>query len=62
MSQCAKLHIAGWTWAVFTRVNFFPMPPHIHIVFVDPLLVVAEVWPTSEFGASKGCSYVAPMR
>ena len=20
MSQCAKLHIAGWTWAVFTRV------------------------------------------
>jgi hypothetical protein len=20
MSQCAKLHVAGWTWAVFTRV------------------------------------------
>jgi hypothetical protein len=21
VSQCAKLHIAGWTWAVFTHVN-----------------------------------------
>jgi hypothetical protein len=20
VSQCAKLHVAGWTWAVFTRV------------------------------------------
>jgi hypothetical protein len=20
MSQCTKLHVAGWTWAVFTRV------------------------------------------
>jgi hypothetical protein len=20
MSQCSKLHVAGWTWAVFTRV------------------------------------------
>jgi hypothetical protein len=21
MNQCAKLHVAGWTWAVFTLVN-----------------------------------------
>jgi hypothetical protein len=26
-----------------TRSCFFPMPPHVHIDFVGPLLVVAEV-------------------
>jgi hypothetical protein len=24
MSQCATLHVTGWTWAVFTRVYYFP--------------------------------------
>jgi hypothetical protein len=23
VSQCAKLHVAGWTWAVFKRVYFY---------------------------------------
>jgi hypothetical protein len=23
VSQCAKMHVAGWTWAVFTRVIYY---------------------------------------
>jgi hypothetical protein len=39
------------------------MPPHVHIDFVAPrLLVVAEVQPTSEVGAPIGRGYVAPMK
>jgi hypothetical protein len=37
------------------------MPPHVHTDFVVPLLVVADVQPTSDFGAHIGRIYVASM-
>jgi hypothetical protein len=37
------------------------MSPHVHTDFAVPLLVVAEVKPTSEVGASIGRSYVVPI-
>ena len=53
VSQCAKLHVAGWTWAVFTRVCLESCTWSVAIFTMDQR---KEQWACIKFCANLGKS------